>query len=308
MAGFGKPLGHISLAILLLTVGANLASAQDVWRPQLSRSTNTPPEIVPETRRPAQNGLPDGLVAAYSETGDIASAWYEAPTKRYGHAILGDGIEAGMLKVKTAAGETLSLTLPKKYVFEDRYPRLADLDGDGLIEVVTIRSSTSKGGSVTVYGIENGALVQRATTGFIGRANRWLNIAGIANFLGGDKKQIAYVQTPHIGGTLFFYAYANGTLTPIGSIHGFSNHVIGSTEMRLSAIADVNADGRPDLALPSDNRRKLRFVGFGKAGPRQIGIVSLPAKINKAIGIKGAGRELRFVVGVENGRVYEIRR
>ncbi len=308
MAGSVKQLGKIASTILLLTVGTNLASAQEAWRPQPLRSSNVPPEIVPETRRPARNGLPDGLVATYSGAGDIASAWYEGPTKRYGHAILGDGIEAGILKVKTTTGEVLSFTLPRRYVFEDRYPRLADLDGDGMVEVITIRSSISKGGSVTVYGLKNGALVQRATTGFIGRANRWLNVAGIANFLGGDKKQIAYVQTPHIGGTLFFYAYADGTLTPIGSIDGFSNHVIGSTEMRLSAIADVNADGRPDLALPSDNRRKLRFVGFGKAGPRQIGIVSLPARINKAIGVEGAGRDLRFVVGVENGRVYEIRR
>ncbi len=308
MAGFGKPLGHISLAILLLTVGANLTSAQDVWRPQLLRSTNTPPEIVPETRRPATNGLPDGLVATYSGTGDIASAWYEAPTKRYGHAILGDGIEAGMLKVKTAVGQTLSLTLPKKYVFEDRYPRLADLDGDGTVEVVTIRSSTSKGGSVTVYGIESGALVQRATTGFIGRANRWLNVAGIASFLGGDKKQIAYVQTPHIGGTLFLYAYANGRLKRVGSIDGFSNHVIGSREMRLSAVADVNEDGRPELVLPSNNRRRLRIVSFGKKGPIQEAAISLPARIDKAIDQKGTGRALRFIVGLENGQIYEIRR
>ena len=48
----------------------------------------------------------------------------------------------------------------------------ADLDGDGTTEIITIRSSVTHGASVTVYGVQDNKLVFRATTGFIGRANR----------------------------------------------------------------------------------------------------------------------------------------
>lgn len=297
-----------SLLITGCTVFADAAPVQAGWQVRKIDPSSMPRDVVTETRRRAPNGLPDGLVATHTGGGDIASAWYAAPTTRYRHAILGDAIEAGVLKVKTKAGDVLSLTLPKRYVFEDRYPRLADLDRDGKIEVITIRSSTASGGSVTVYGLQGGKLVQRATTGFIGRTNRWLNIAGIAPFLGGKAKQIAYVQTPHIGGTLFFYAFRNGGLKRVGSVEGFSNHEIGSREMRLSAVADVDGDGRVDLAVPSHSRSRLRIIGFGTKGPRSIASIKLPGRIDKAIAVDGSGPSVKFTVGLADGSLYEITR
>ena len=193
-------------------------------------------------------------------------------------------------------------------VFEDRTPRLADLDGDGTVEVIAIRSSLAKGASVTVYGLVGGKLNERASTGFIGRSNRWLNIAGIADFDGQPSLEIAYVCTPHIGGTLFFYAYRHGSLERIGSIDGFSNHVIGSREMRLSAVADVDSDGRDDLALPSDNRRTLRVIGLKPGSPVEFGAIALPGRIDKAIAVDGSGPPLRFTVGLGDGTAWRISR
>lgn len=299
---------RILVALAVLLTGAGTTAAQEEWRAQLIENHSYPVEIVADTRRSAPNGLPDGRVATYSGNGDIASAWYAAPTTRYRHGILGDAVEAAVLKVKTPGGATLSFALPAAQVYEDRYPRLADLDGDGKIEVVTIRSSVSMGASVAVYGLAAGALVERASTGFIGRANRWLNIAGIASFNGAGGKQIAFVQTPHIGGTLFIYKFAKGALHRAGSLHGFSNHVIGSREMRLSAVADINGGGLLDLALPADDRSILRIVGFGNNGLTERAAAQLPARIDKAIAVEGSGQDLRFIVGLENGEVYAVYR
>ncbi|MFK7901960.1 MAG: hypothetical protein AB8B49_03865 [Nitratireductor sp.] len=266
-----------------------------------------PPEILKEKQAPApsNDGLPDGLIATHP-TGDIREAWYSGPTTRYRHAILGDGVEAGVLKVKNKRGATLSVRLPRNEVFEDRTPRLVDLDDDGKVEVVTIRSSVAKGAGVTIYGLDNGFLVKKASTSFIGRANRWLNIAGIAPYAGVRGKEIAYVLTPHIGGTLMMIKYHKGKLVPFARAKGFSNHVIGSTEMRLSASVDVTGDRKLDLAVPSANRKSLKIISITKSGPKVVQTIALPAAINKAIAPITTNQSTGFVVGLENGEVYQI--
>jgi hypothetical protein len=42
----------------------------------------------------------------------------------------------------------VKLTLPEDSAFEDRQPRLADLDGDGRDEIVLVRSRRSKPASL----------------------------------------------------------------------------------------------------------------------------------------------------------------
>lgn len=295
------------LALCITVMPVTAINAQEPWKNTKIEASSFPLEIVKETRAKAPNndGLPDGLLAT-SKTGDIRQAWYSAPTTRYAHGILGDRVEGGMLKIKTARGATLRILLPSTQVFEDRAPRLVDLDGDGTIEVVTIRSSTAYGAAITVYGLVGNALIQKASTKFIGRANRWLNIAGIEAYIGVKGKEIAYVVTPHIGGTLKFIKYLKGKLIPIAAARGFSNHVIGSREMRLSASTDVNGDGKLDLAVPSADRTQLKIISIGKSGPKIIGTVSLPSAINKAIATPATGSKTHFTVGLENGEVYQV--
>jgi hypothetical protein len=307
-----------SLLLILASVLAGVLAVQpaqgsgglgaEAWHLMQVDAGSVPIEIVPDNRADVRDGLPDGRVAVFAGQGDISQAWYAAPTRRYGHAVLGDAIEAGELRVRTAAGSTVSIVLPKSAVFEDRYPRLADLDGDGKVEVITIRASLAKGAAVTVYGLVDGVLRQRATSAFIGRANRWLNIAGIADFTSGGGLQIAYVETPHIGGTLYILAFDAGRLVRVAGMAGFSNHEIGSAEMRLSAVGDVNGDGRPDLILPSADRRSLRMVGVVAGKLVEHARVGLPAAVNRAIATAGRGRELTVTVGLSDGRVFRLRR
>lgn len=284
---------YLTIAALVLASGG---IGQAEWRAVPFAGSLT--ELTHETRQ-AGGGLPDGLITTH-EGGDIATAFYDEPTERYGHGIMGDAIEAGRLSIITHAGQRHDLDLPQSEVFEDRYPRLADLDGDGLVEVITIRSSVHEGAAVTIYGLESGHLRQKATTPFIGRSNRWLNIAGIAPFVNGEGLQIAYVTTPHIGGTLALVSYQQGVLRHLGDAYGFSNHAIGSRELRLSAIGTAN--GRPILALPSADRRHLRIMSFGQPKPQDIASVPLPARIDKAIAATASG----FVVGLRDGQELEI--
>ena len=284
------------------------AEADETWQAKSADSSKFPQDLVVEMGKPAPGGLPDGKIATAAAPAVIIEAWYAGATHRYDHGILGDAIEASTLKIRRADGEVITLNLPDTEVFEDRTPRLADLDRDGITEVVTIRSSTTLGGSISVYGLSGGALVLKASTPFIGLSHRWLNIAAIADLTGSGHQDIAYVQTPHIGGTLYVVRYDAHTLTRIAALPGFSNHVIGSREMRLSAVADINGNGRFELAVPNDSRRSLRIVGFAIGKLSQIAEVKLPALINKAIAVEGTGRNTRFVVGLNTGAVYVVER
>ena len=55
------------------------------------------------------------------------------------------------------------------------------------------------------------------------------------------------------------------------STHGYSNHFIGSRDLFLSQVIDVNRDGVLDIIVPSADRVALRFVGVEKGKIKDLG-------------------------------------
>ncbi len=264
--------------------------------------------------RPMPDGLPDGGVAEI-DRGDIRSAYYSKPVTHYPHGALGDDIEAGVLIATNESGDVWVAPLKPGEVFEDRTPRLADLDGFGKNAIVTILTDVSRGASLSVFNIFDGKLLFAAGTPFIGTPNRWLNIAGIADFDGSGSSSIAVVAKPHIGGTLQFWRWStkNGEpdLTLTAEAPGFSNHEFGSREQRLSAVEDFDNDGVDDLAVPSFDRRSLRLVKLSGGKNPKVEImaeVALPAAIDKAIGVSRNGDDVVLTVGLEDGSVWAVHR
>jgi len=283
-------------------------NATQFWQITQLDASQFPLGIVNDKRARSLNDLPDGRIATNPEKGTIEKAWYSQPTNRYGHGILGDGIEAGGLVAVTANGLRVEYELPKTEVFEDITPRLADLDGDGTTEIITIISSLRLGASLGVFQVKNNRLQRLAQSSYIGLANRWLNIAGIADYTGSHSKQIAIVVTPHIGGRLDLFTFDGNALQRIATHQGFSNHVIGSREQRLSA-SYLSQDGkRMILALPSANRKALRMMSYSSHSWSQLGEVALPAPIDKAIIATGRGDNVEFTLGLSNGTVYSVTR
>lgn len=302
MAKWKKLSATSVLAVFAAMFTSALAAAEWSAKPG---STYTSPGEGP---RPTDGkSLPDGHVALAS-TGEIAKAWFIQPTKRYRHAILGDDIEAGGLKVELRNGKTVELSLPQNRVFEDRKPRLVDLDGDGKSEIITLLSSSSGGAAIAVYGLKADKLAMIDQTPFIGLSNRWRNVAGVADYNGDGALEIAEVVTPHIGGTLRFWSWKNKKLHPAGAARSFSNHALGAYEQRLSATADFNGDGRPDLAVPGRSRDVLHLMGFIGPDRELKAIASLPlqSSIAGAIVADTKGGKTTLTLQLRDGSIWVI--
>lgn len=219
-------------------------------------------EVRPVAR--PENALPDGQPAltAPGGWGRIAEAWLIAPTTRYDHGVLGDAVEAGGLLLRLTGGGERRLLLPETEVFEDLRPRLADLDRDGEPEVLVVRSSLEHGAVLTAYGLVDGEVKLVAEGPRNLTRHRWLNPVGAADFDGDGVIEVAYVETPHLGGVLRIVSLQDARLVEEVSWAGFSNHVIGSRELGLAAILDFDEDGLPEIILPSARRRSIRVMRY----------------------------------------------
>jgi len=136
-----------------------------------------------------------GLLSAGAVQAGVDTARYTEPTTRYAHAVLGDAIEYGALEITTSEGKRVTLRLPQERVFEDIAPRLADMDGDGDAEVITVESAQTAGARLAIY--DEAGLV--AATPYIGRTNRWLAPLGAAD-LDGDGRMDHKIGEDFISG------------------------------------------------------------------------------------------------------------
>lgn len=221
--------------------------------------------------------LPNSQVANGSK--DIVWAWLGTPTMRYPHKALGESTHAGSLHVllNTSAGKLQEVVyeLPFNRVFEDRMPRLIDLDGDGRDEIVLIESDLLRGSATVVYGVQTSSaaksskkppeLVERARSRQTGSTFRWLNPVGVADFDGDGKLDVASVITPHIGGLLTLYHYAPPKLEPFAQAMDTSNHRMGDLEQQVAVIVEQKGL-RPTIIVPDMQLKALHALRWEPPG------------------------------------------
>lgn len=153
----------------------------------------------------------------------ITAAAYDAPSHRYGHNVLGAQGEWDALILTLAGGRQLRIVPPDAGIFEDTAPRLADLDGDGAAEVVTVRTSLTRGAALAVYGPQG----EIAATPPIGAPHRWMAVVGIADLDGDGRPEIAVIDRPHLARVLRIWALRDGRLVELAAASGLTNHHFG---------------------------------------------------------------------------------
>ena len=187
---------------------------------------------------------------------------------RYDHGILGDKTEAGSLVIETRDGKRQEIKLDDEAVFEDLKPRIVDLEGNGHDAIVVVKSYLKRGSALAVIAERRGRYQIVAETPPLGAAHRWLDPAGIADFTGDGKLEIALVRQPHVVGALELWSFNGNALRKVAELPDAANHIAGTRAIDMSAVADFDGDGIADLAVPSLDRKSLRLVAFAPAAAR----------------------------------------
>lgn len=200
------------------------------------------------------------------------------PTDRYDHAVLGDALEWGGLRL-TLDGprQIIDMTLPESRVFEDIETRVDDFDGDGCLEVMVVETDIRQGASLAIYD-ETG---KRAATRYIGQTHRWLAPAGWGDFDGDGKTEIAYVDRPHLARELVFLRFDGTSLTEIARTKGFTNHQIGDETI---SGGTRRCDGTDSLIIASADWSRILDVRLTAKGPeaRDLGPLGSKADLARA--------------------------
>jgi hypothetical protein len=176
---------------------------------------------------------------AFAEGVQITAATLAEPTARYDHAVLGDALEWGALRLTLSDGSQRLFRLPETRVFEDVTTRLVDADGDGRIEVMVVESDVEQGAALTLWGPDG----RIARTDFIGQRHRWLAPVAVADLDGDGQPEIAYIDRPHLQRDLVLLHFDGAAFTELARLPGLTNHRINDTDIAggLRACSDPPA-------------------------------------------------------------------
>lgn len=245
-------------------------------------------------------GAPDDVRIV--AVGDGRYALYGDRTDRYTHGALGDTTEGSSLVVVDAAAGAVEseVALDPPAVFEGLSPLVADLDGDGEAEIVTTIATSADGARIRVYDTDGTAVATGPVYG-----PGWRHQLCVAPFAPDGSPELAVVLKPHVTRTLEFYRLDGGDLSVAATLDGYSTHTYGSRNLDGALAADLDADGRPELLLPTSDRRTLEAVRRVEGGAETVG--SLPLGGSLATNVAGVGGDDgRLAVGAGTGDAVRV--
>ncbi len=241
--------------------------------------------------------LPDTRVV-YSGPTLVALA---EPTDRYRHGVLGDRIEAGAIEiVDTDTGSTRRITIEAPAVVEGISPMLADLDGDGEMEIVVTTAQGEDGARLEAWSLD-GEFVAASLP--IGRGNRWRNQLGAAPLGPNGEIELVDVQTPHIGGIVQFFRLEGDQLVRQAQLSSFTTHEIGSRNLDQGVLVDSTGDGRPEVLVLSTSARDLVAIERTADGADVVAEVPLDSSVRTNLALRPSAETTALAVGTSDGRL-----
>jgi hypothetical protein len=239
------------------------------------------------------------------EAPDASRLVLAGPTQRYAHGVLGDDVEASSVAIQDAVGTMRFIEVADDEVIEGLSPLLADLDGDGSSEVVVTVSTPEVGARLVAYDLD-GTVAGRSDA--IGQGFRWMHQIAAAPLVEDGDVEIIAVRTPHIGGIVEAYRLVDGRLELVASLPGYSSHRLGSPNLDMALLADVDGDGQLDIVVPTQDMTTLGVLARSPDGLAEIGSLPLDGRLTTNVAATAdADGALVFAAGTEDGRLRIFR-
>lgn len=269
---------------------------------ELMQLSSSGQDVTTETLRASVvDPLIDGHIT-FSETHQLWAIYNRATNNRYVHGILGDSVEGyeltllrwnlGLVEVALVV-DTLS---GDDKVFEQLAPMWADVDGDGIDDLVTTIAASGKGAAMRVYflGKDTGKVVMTvlstAESPFIGRGGRWLHQLAVGPLGPNGETELVEIRTPHIGGIVRYYRYNSdeNKLNLVASTTNvvYTSHEISSRNIDQATVGDFNGDGIPELVV--QNQRRNELAGLQRCqegGVKQVWSVPLASPLQSNLAV-----------------------
>jgi len=254
----------------------------------------------------AVNAQPDARMVM-NGIGQVA-VYVNATDQRYVHGIMGDQVEGATLLILDSKDSEIRVLarvdLPGEDVYEGLSPFWADVDGDGIEDLVTTVSNSTSGARLRAY-LWNGNQIKQEVDGpAIGQGNRWQHQL-TAEALGPNGEiEIADVLTPHIGGTLRFYRFDGTSLNVEASFPSVTTHSIGSRNLDQTATGDFNGDGQPEVLVMSVERDAIIGVQHTENGAEEVWRLDAGGEITTNFSpVELLDNRLGLAVGTANGNL-----
>lgn len=241
---------------------------------------------------PAGPAAADALPDARIVTDGTRLYLLAGPTEAYGHGVLGDRVEATGVAVVDPSSRTVRRLRPPDGVVEGVAPTVADVDGDGVPEVLVTASDAAVGARLVALRPGGGVAAAGPP---VGRGYRWRHRIGVAPFGPDGGTEVAAVRTPHLGGVAEFYRAEGDRLTLVAErAGGYASHRIGSRNLGMAAAGDLDGDGATELLVPDGEARGLVALRRAAGGVTEAWRAPLGGRLrtNLAAAVGGAGAVL----------------